>query len=161
VLRMRRTVTAPMALAALFLFATIGPVQAAPGPPQQVDLFSCATYAEGAWSIDHTKDAYIRFGWATNTWKQLRQFLNVATLVVRVDGVKVRYQAARWGLPYYDDEAAYWGVWWSTRLPRFADGEHRTVTLQLFFAKRHFDGIDYFGPGRFYEPRLSCTVTAK
>ncbi|MEO6351378.1 MAG: hypothetical protein ABIP53_12070 [Candidatus Limnocylindrales bacterium] len=150
-----------MALVAVFLLAAVGPVHAASGPPQQVDLFACSTLANSAWSIDHTKDVYIKFGWATNTWRQLRQFLNVATLVVRVDGVRVRHQAARWGLPFYDDEAEYWAVWWSTRLPRFTDGESRTVTVQLFFAKRHFDGIEYFGPGKFYEPRLTCKVTAE
>ena len=157
---MRRTLALPLTLAAAFMFTAIGPVQAAPGPPQQVDLFSCAALAGGEWSVDHTKDVYIKFGWATNTWKQLRQFLNVATLVVRVDGVKVRHAGARWGLPSFEEEGQYWLTWWSTRVPKFGDGESRTVTLQLYFAKRHFDGIDYFGPGRFYEPRLSCTVTA-
>jgi hypothetical protein len=157
---MRRTLTLQLVLAAVFVLGVAGPVQAAPGPPQQVDLFSCATFAEGEWSIDHSKDVYIKFGWATNTWRQLRQFLNVATVVVRVDGVKVSHQAARWGLPFFDDEGQYWATWWSTRLPRFAEGESRTVTVQLYFAKRHFDGIDYFGPGKFYKPRLSCTVTA-
>ncbi len=157
---MRRVITVPVALAAVLLLALVGPVQAAPGPPQQVDLYGCATFAGGQWSVDHTKDVYIKFGWATNTWKQLRRFLNVSTLVVRVDGVKIRQSAARWGLPVYDDEFKYWTVWWSARAPRFVDHEVRKVTFQVFFAERHFDGIDYYGPGKLYEPRASCTVTA-
>jgi hypothetical protein len=159
---MRRNLSIQVALAAIVVFAAAGPVQAAaPGPPQQVDLFACASLTDGEWSLDHHKDVYIKFGWATDTWRQMRQFLNVATLVVKVDGVRIHHQAARWGLPTYVDEAQYWLVWWSTRVPRFAAGESRTVTVQLYFEKRHFDGIDYFGPGKFYEPRLSCNVTAE
>lgn len=155
-----RTLTLRIALGAVFALGVVGPVQAAPGPPQQVDLYGCQMFAEGALTVDHTKDVFVKFGWATNTWRQLRQFLNVATIVVRVDGVRVRHAAARWGLPSYEDEGQYWLTWWSTRLSRFAVGETRTVTVQLYFAKRHFDGIDYFGPGKFYKPRLFCAITA-
>jgi hypothetical protein len=158
---MRRTVALPTALAALMLMVSVGTAEAKPGPPTQVDLFGCEAFQDGNTTINHKKDVYIKYGWATNTWKQLRQFLNVATMVVRVDGVLIGQQRARWGLPSYDEQNAYWVSWWSKRIPRFAKGESRTVTVQLYLAKPSFDGIETFPAGKFYKPRLACTVTAE
>jgi len=155
---MRRTFALPVALAALLLLAMVGPVQAAPGPPQQVDIFGCQIFGQGNWSIPAGKDVYVRFGWSTNTWRQMRHFLKVATVTVKVDGKKILDQHARWGLPFQDSEGS-WVVWWSAPIPKFAKGESRVITLQLGLSEPAFDGYVHWPAGKVFDPRLSCTVT--
>jgi len=158
---MRRFAVLPFGLAALLLFSAVGPVAADthPVPAQSIDLFGCWIFQQGVTAVAANRTTEFRYGWFTKKEKQIRQFLRVATIVVKVDGVKIPDAQQYWQEPYFQDGTG-WVVFWRYPAGKLPRNSATMVKLQLKFSAPHYDGYQNFPAGNLLDPPAFCTMTA-
>lgn len=143
---------------ALFVLAAVAvPAQAA--GPTIIALQVCS--GAGGLTVPRNTELDFRAGWGSKTKAQEANFKKNVKVVVTIDGVKLTNTRSYWQPPYRPGGGGGdWAMQWLYKVAGLSRGHSMTMTYQWVLLTSITDGYQTFPAGKFFHPKLNCTVTA-
>lgn len=145
-------------LITLPLLIILGAAPVAAAAPVNVNIKGCVSIYGGQVDVPRNTDINLTVGWGAKTHKRANQFLNRVTTTAKIDGTPISYPDSYWGAPV-QSSGGDWFVSWTYPAGMLAHGQSMMVTVQWKFSQSVSDGYNTYPAGKFFHPRLQCTIT--